>query len=146
MKIATYILYSILFVSFAGCERFVLPENETSISKFTEDESHEFGKNCMDCHYSAGRGEGWFTLAGSVGGNANLASIELIDTVNGLVKNIEVDKHHNFYTTEVIDFSTGLKVGIRSETGEIKYMNDHITVGQCNLCHGATALNLSVDW
>lgn len=138
MKSLPYVLISFSLVLFIGCERFVLPENTESISTFKTDESHKFGQNCMDCHYTAGRGEGWFTAAGSVMGNADGAVIELIDEVSGVVKTIEVDLRHNFYTTDPIDFSNGMKVGVRNKNGEVEYMDDPITTGQCSLCHGTS--------
>ena len=146
MRIREILIFGVFVLSFLACERFVRPDNDPSISTFNDDESHEHGMNCMDCHYSAGRGEGWFTAAGSVSGNTNKAIIELSDPETGaLVKKIEVDQKHNFYTTEAIDFSEGLRVGIRNQNGEIKYMDSPITLGQCNLCHGASEESLSID-
>lgn len=138
MKILSSTLIIFFLVLFIGCERFVLPENKERISKFSTNESHKFGQNCMDCHYTAGRGEGWFTAAGSVVGDAGGSVIELIDEVTGVIKTIEVDLKHNFYTTDAIDFSNGMKVGIRNKQGEVEYMDDPIMTGQCSLCHGTS--------
>ncbi len=134
------ILISIIIFS---CERLVRPENDRTISTFDEDESHHFGENCMDCHYSAGRGEGWFSVGGSVGGNTKQAIVELINSA-GDIKKVEVDQLGNFYTTESIDFTGGLKVGIREKSGEIEYMDDKIKTGQCNLCHGSITEALDI--
>jgi len=130
-----------------SCDKFFIPENDSEISKFSEDESHEFGNNCMDCHHSAGAGEGWFSLAGSVKGDNKKATIELLyDTLSEPIHKIEVDELGNFYTTNKIDFSTPYTVGVRKKNDGVRYMHSTITVGQCNLCHGATTEVLNINW
>jgi len=145
-----HIAFMLLFVTttlISSCDKAFIPENETTISDFSEDESHYFGQNCMNCHHSAGPGEGWFSLAGSVGGNNNNAIIELFyDTTTPPIHQIEVDKKGNFYTTNKIDYHTPFTVGVRNKNNDIKYMESKITVGQCNLCHGATTSTLNINW
>ena len=149
LRIIKQIVYMLLFFTatlVSSCDKAFVPENETTISNSTKDESHHFGKNCMDCHHSAGPGEGWFTLAGSVSGSSNVTSIELFyDTIASANHKVEVDKKGNFYTTNEIDYSTPYFVGIRSNN-IIKYMKSKISVGQCSLCHGATTSTLNVNW
>lgn len=134
---------------FVRCDKWIKPENETQISSHGDDESidddHMFnGQNCMNCHYTEGRGEGWFTLAGTTTDNNSTGLVRLYDGVNpGTVATIEVDAAGNFYTTETIDFTTGLYVSITNDAGVEKFMSAKIYTGQCNLCHGVTTSNLS---
>ncbi len=145
-----YIAYMLLFVTatfVSSCDKAFIPENETTISNSSEDESHYFGQNCMECHHSAGHGEGWFTLAGSTKGNYYMATIELYyDTINPPVHKIEVDQKGNFYTTNEINYQTPYLVGLRNQNNDIKYMKSKISVGQCSLCHGATTSTLNINW
>lgn len=146
LPLKTFITSAIVLGIFA-CERFVIPENDTQISEFDDDESHYTGKNCMDCHYSAGRGEGWFTAAGSSSGNYSRATIELF-RLNATTpfKAIAFDALGNAFTTEPIEFENGIQAGIRSSTGTLKMMPQVIHTGQCNLCHGATEKPLNINW
>jgi hypothetical protein len=121
-------------------------KNEINISSFTEDESHNFGQNCMTCHVSGGEGKGWFTLAGSVSGQTPNATVELCtDTSLASSHTIEVDTKGNFYTTESIDFSQNFTVGIRKNDNSINHMPIGLTSGQCNSCHGNTSSDLTIN-
>ena len=127
---------------FVACEK----ENETKISSNNSDESHNTGQNCMNCHVSSGSGEGWFIIAGSVYNNTKTqpypnGKVKLTSEPNGagaLIKTIEIDSKGNFYTTENIDFGSGLYVSVFGTTDEQKFMNSKITNGACNSCHGIT--------
>tara|TARA_B110000305_G_C19192956_1_gene517480 strand:- start:248 stop:685 length:438 start_codon:yes stop_codon:yes gene_type:complete len=126
-----------LVMFIVACQKFEIQELETLISTHDEDESHHYGENCMNCHYSAGRSEGVFTVGGSVSGNFKNATMEFYkDGIVKAVHKVEVDKLGNAYTTEDIDFSEGLSVGVRNRNGKIEFMDDKIFNGQCNLCHG----------
>ncbi len=128
-----------LIVLLVACQKFALPDKNGDSSSHDEDESHEKGKNCMDCHYSAGYAEGVFTLAGSASGNTNNADVQLFETQGGsAIRTIQVDRLGNFYTPNDIDFSNGLYVGVRNSNGELEMMEDEIFHGQCNLCHGTS--------
>lgn len=130
----------------SACER---PQNDTQISKSGDDESHYKFSNCMNCHYSAGEGEGWFSVAGTANGDFEQASVELYSGPNGtgsLVHSLEFDRLANFFTTEYIDVTKGLYVGVRSATGNIEYMEGQITNGGCNQCHGETTEQLTIDY
>jgi len=64
--------------------------------------------------------------------------IELYSGPNGtgdLKYTIQVDGKGNFYTTETIDFGTGLYVTASGSLGS-NSMGSVITSGQCNACHG----------
>lgn len=122
-----------------ACEKFRPSDPATSISRLGGTKSHNNGQNCMNCHYQGGGGPGWFTLAGSVFGNFEGATIELYSdfTTTELVKVIQVDALGNAYTTEPINYTAdGLVVGVRDANGDINFMGDKLFHGQCNLCHG----------
>ena len=138
------ILSIIIAVVFQSCEKEEF-ENETKISSYDSKESHKAGQNCMDCHKSGGSGEGWFTIAGTVHDSMKTstfpnATVKLYTGSNGtgiLMANIQVDGYGNFYTTENVDFGSGLYTSVEG-TSITKYMNSTITTGQCNSCHGAS--------
>ena len=122
-----------------ACQKFYPPDNNQQISKHNEDESHNNGQNCMNCHYQAGNGEGWFSVGGTAYGNYQSGYVDLYtdQSLRTLVMSLEIDQLGNFYTTEAIDVtSEGLVVGVRDAQGNVELMNDPIEHGQCNLCHG----------
>ncbi len=134
-----------LILSIVACQKYATPDIKTLISSHDEDESHNKGQNCMDCHYSAGNAEGIFTLAGSAYGNTNNGFFELYENQsNEPIMTIPIDRLGNAYTTEAIDFGNGLWVATRSSNGEVEFMDDRITSGQCNLCHG-TGIEENID-
>lgn len=145
----TLILSVALFVLFA-CEE--EGGNETKISTSLSDDSHNAGQNCMKCHKSGGEGEGWFQAAGTVyhsnGTTTNSnAVVKLYTEPNGggeLVATIEVDKKGNFYTTEDIDFSSGLYPQLEG-INKTKYMTVPTITGACNSCHGVTEAKLTIE-
>lgn len=118
-------------------------ENETNISSAGSDESHNMGKNCMECHQSGGKGEGWFTVAGTAYDNteSNTLTSGQVKLYTGpnetgtLVATVQVDSKGNFYTTENIAFDNGLYVVLSSGNTK-KPMGSKITSGACNSCHG----------
>ena len=135
-----------LFFSFSSCNR---NEKETNISSYNDTESHNMGQNCMECHKSGGKGEGIFQAAGTVY-NAEFTSTLANGTVylytgqggTGTLKHtIQVDGLGNFYTTESIDFGSGLYPTIKGATSS-RHMSSPITSGQCNSCHGVTTSKL----
>jgi hypothetical protein len=136
-----FILTSLLIIS--SCEK--ENENETNISTYGSQKSHNMGQNCMNCHKSGGPGEGWFQAAGTVydsTGNATYpnATVKLYSGPNGtgnLKYTIQADGKGNFYTTESIDFSGGLYPAVSGTQGT-QYMGSSISMGQCNSCHGNT--------
>lgn len=117
--------------------------NETKISSYEGDDSHKAGQNCMNCHKNGGSGEGWFKQAGTIYDELKTttypnATVRLYTGPNGtgtLIQTIEVDANGNFYTTEGIDFGTGLYTSVQGNT-TTKNMVSLITNGQCNSCHG----------
>ena len=137
MKPVLIIIICSIFIF--SCKKFERPENDQATSTYEQDESHYKGQNCMDCHYSEGNGEGWFSVAGSAFGNTKFADIELyLDTSSSEILKIQFDQLGNAYTTEKVDFSNGLFAATRSANGELNFMEDKIFNGQCNLCHGTS--------
>lgn len=128
-------------------------ENETNISRYGDDDSHNMGQNCMNCHKSGGQGEGWFNVAGTVY-NAAFTNVQPNGTVKlytgpdgtGTLKyTIEVDGKGNFYTTENIDFGSGLYPSVTGTSGDVQYMGTSITTGACNSCHNVTTNKIFVN-
>lgn len=136
-------LIALAFTVISSCEK--ENKNETKISSYNDLESHNMGQNCMSCHKQGGAGEGWFTAAGTVYDSLKLntypnATVKLYTEPNGngsLKQTIQVDGKGNFYTTNNIDFGSGLFPVVEGNT-TTKYMNSSISMGQCNSCHGVT--------
>lgn len=141
-------VFTIMIVA-AGCEK----ENETKISRHNSNESHNNGQNCMSCHKSGGQGEGHFNVAGSV-----YDSLQVSHQPNGTVKlytgpdgtgvlkyTIEVDAKGNFYTTENIDFGSGLYPSVVGTAGIQHFMSTTTTTGACNSCHNVSTDKLWVN-
>lgn len=144
-SIFSVILAFILIMS--SCKKDQSDHNETMISSYDDNESHNNGENCMICHVQGGSGEGWFTVAGSIYASvgetpyAN-ATVKLYSEANGegtLIKTIKADGKGNFYTTESIDFTDGLYTGVTSVNGTEVFMNSSLSSGKCNSCHGNSA-------
>lgn len=131
-----------------SCEK---KESETKISTYNDTESHNMGKNCMDCHKTKGDGEGIFTIAGTVYDSLHTsvypnATIKLFDGPNGtgaLKAILEVDGNGNFYTTEIIDISTGVFPEVIGSTSTY-HMSFDVSAGQCNSCHGVSTSGIWV--
>ncbi len=141
MKINPVILVVFFSLFFHNCEK---GDNETKISKHFTNESHNAGKDCMNCHKRGGSGEGWFTLAGSLYNgslsagypNATVFLSTELAKVGSLVQLIEIDNVGNFYTTEAINYGNGLYVSIQGTQNDSAYMHAKIVSGNCNACHG----------
>lgn len=140
--IASVILAVSLSFAFSACSED--SENSDQVSSHGDTESHNAGGNCMSCHKSGGEGEGWFNIAGTVYNEAKTAvypnsTVRLYTGANGtgtLKYTINVDAKGNFYTTEAIDFGTGLYASV--EGTQTSSMYSPITNGQCNSCHGGS--------
>lgn len=142
-----FLLSFLLFGFFISCDKEDEGENKDMSSRYSENESHNAGQNCMSCHKSGGPGEGWFTVAGTVYNSSETAvypnaTVKLYTGTNGsgtLVKTIEVDGKGNFYTTNSVDFGTGLYVTVTGKSGSVSTMSSSITTGQCNSCHDSSS-------
>lgn len=60
------------------------------------------------------------------------------DGTGNLKATLEVDQKGNFYTTESIDFGSGLYVLVQGDQ-LTNYMNSSVINGQCNSCHQSAA-------
>jgi hypothetical protein len=143
-KILIWIIMIVgILILLPSCESDENEGNEEKVSSYNETESHKMGQNCMSCHKSGGKGEGWFNLAGTVYEDDKSTTypnttVKIYDEPNGagsLISTIEVDGLGNFYTTNNIDFGNGLYASVSGDTETI-YMIDPVTSGQCNSCHG----------
>ena len=134
----------VLIVLLQACEK--EGGNETNISAFSSKKSHNMGQNCMSCHKNGGEGEGWFLAAGTVYDSLKTstypnATVKLFTGPNGtgtLKHTLQVDGLGNFYTTESIDFGTGLYPAVEGKNST-QYMSSSTRNGQCNSCHGSSA-------
>ena len=108
----------------------------------------------MNCHYSGGRGDGWFNAAGTVYNSSDSTStytnpvVQLYTAPDSLgnqtlVATINGDAKGNFYTTATINFGTGLYPVVTGT--HIRYMAATITEGACNGCHGVTTAKLNIN-
>jgi hypothetical protein len=118
----------------------------TNISTTNGNESHNMGKNCMQCHNSTGEGKGTFIVAGTLYddglvntyGNGTVKLYSGINATGNLVATVQVDAKGNFFTTSSINFGTGLYPTVVGASGKIEHMGKKITSGACNSCHGVT--------
>lgn len=136
-----YTLAFVLIATLQSCKN--ENENETKISSHGDDQSHNLGQNCMNCHKQGGSGEGWFTIAGTIYDSLNSitypnATVKLFTGPNGtgtLKYTVNADALGNFYTTEKIDFGNGLYPMVKGNVIS-NYMSSATSSGQCNSCHG----------
>lgn len=145
MKLKIVLGIAFIAASFVATQSCNKEGNETNISSTGENKSHNMGQNCMNCHKSGGEGEGWFNVAGTVY-NSGLSStypntiVKLYTGPNatGTLKyTINGDAKGNFFTTETIDFGSGLYPVVQG-TSTATHMGSAITIGQCNSCHGVS--------
>ena len=148
MKLLTGLKWALLAaqIFFLGACSDSMDGDDNDVMKVSQQntfDSHNAGQVCQNCHKSGGSGEGIFAAAGTVYHGNNLdqvypnVTIHIYTQPNGqgtLVKTIEVDGRGNFYTTENINWGTGLYPAVSSPMGTI-YMNTSIDRGNCNSCH-----------
>jgi len=134
------IVAMIAVLSFLACEK---ENSESKISYYNDDESHNMGQNCMNCHVQGGEGEYLFSIAGTVYDSSLVntypnATVKLFTGSNGtgeLKYTIQVDALGNFYSTELINFENGLYASLEGSL-QTKNMLTVLNSGQCNSCHG----------
>lgn len=146
MKREKIFLFSLLILSsviaFFSCNTKKAGQGiETSTYNSTD--SHNVGTACLSCHNSGGSNPYWFYIAGTVykpdesSLNPN-STIYLFTSVNGggtLAAYLPVDGIGNFYTTTMFTFGSGLYPGVKSSSGETRYMQSSTKNGDCNSCH-----------
>lgn len=107
----------------------------------------------MSCHKQGGSGEGVFTIGGTIYKTNGTAvypntTIKLYTGPNGtgtLIKTIEVDGKGNFYTTEAINFGSGLFPTVTGTTGNISKMPTAISTGACYSCHAVSTSKITAN-
>lgn len=125
----------------------------TNISENNGSESHNMGKNCMQCHTSGGNGSGIFKVAGTVYNETQTSTnpngqVQLYTEADGagqLIASIKVDSKGNFYTTNNISFTNGLYPVVISSSGNKKYMGEPAFKGECNSCHNVSTSKIYVN-
>lgn len=143
MKIKSFIVVFLVLFLFVIAQLCKKDKNVTNISANGDNKSHNTGQNCMSCHVSGGSGHGWFNVAGTVYDTTKTntypnATVKLYTGSHGtgtLQYTIQVDALGNFFTTESIDFGSGLYPEVQGNS-TTKYMSSLITIGACNSCHG----------
>jgi hypothetical protein len=144
-----FVVFSLM--AWTGCEESE-GGNRVNISTYNSSESHNTGRNCMNCHRNGGEGAGWFTFAGTVYKSDLQTTYPnttvLLYTVPGgggdVIKRIAVDTKGNFYTTETINWGNGLYVAVQSPN-ETRYMEEVLGSGACNMCHGIGYPKISLN-
>jgi hypothetical protein len=127
---------------------------DTKISAHNTNKSHNNGKNCISCHREGGPGEGWFTVAGTIYdssftktmANATVKLYTGSDATGTVKMTIEADNYGNFYTTEPLTFGTGLYPVVYSANGDVQFMGESLTFGNCNSCHGVSRDKIYVNF
>ena len=125
-----------------SCEKEDEGCGEENISYIGDDESHNEGQNCMQCHKDGGEGEGCFIVAGTVYDSLQVntissGTVDFYTEPNGMgqkIKTVEIDGKGNFFTTDMFNLQ-GLYPVVTGPTGNKKYMGSSLTTGQCNSCH-----------
>jgi hypothetical protein len=111
-----------------------------------ENDSHNMGLNCLNCHSGTGGGEGCFNVGGTAYKDDlttpfSGCTIEFYtepESKGELVASIVSDKKGNFYTGHDISWGKGLYPSIVSPTGKRENMLEPVSTGGCNKCHGST--------
>ena len=129
----------ILLFLFQSCQK----GSGSASSQYGQHKSHNHGKVCFECHGTGGDNEYWWKVAGSIY-KSDLSSYNPNGTVyfykgtgqNGvLIKTIEVDGNGNIFTSETINSTDSLYIGLQNTSGEVKYMPAPTTDFNCNHCH-----------
>jgi hypothetical protein len=147
----TFFLITSMFI-FQSCEKEDEGCDDDNISISGDDESHNAGQNCMQCHYDGGEGEGCFVVAGTVYDSLQqttktTGSIEFYTEPNGQgqkVKTVEIDSKGNFFTTDLFNVQGLYPVAVGTN-GSKQFMGSPLTSGQCNSCHGVTTNKIWVN-
>jgi hypothetical protein len=106
--------------------------------------SHNFGRNCLQCH--------GFSAAGSVakasGAGNTGTTVRLTTAPNGggsVIATLRTDGTGNFYTSQSISYANGLYAEMTGAGGTTVAMKAAITNGGCNSCHGVSTTRLTID-
>jgi hypothetical protein len=151
--IFVYLFISISFIlSLQSCEKENEGCDEENISMAGEDDSHNKGQNCMQCHVEGGEGDGCFVVAGTVYDSLQLNTVssgkmEFYTEPNGQgqkIETVQIDSKGNFFTTDLFNFQ-GLYPAVTGPNGITNYMGSPLSSGQCNSCHGVSTSRIWVN-
>ena len=155
IKSINILYFFIVALSIVSCSHYDQIKADLKESSKGDDESHNTGQNCMSCHNvngsEAAREGGWWTVAGSVyasvGKPQKNATIELWELPNKqgkLIKRLVSDDKGNFYTNEILNFSSGVYPVIIVGSNS-KVMGPAFKGGSCNSCHGVSSSALIIN-
>ncbi len=143
MRRVLALLVMSLAIVFFACEKEEGEDvgGQSSISE----SSHNTGKNCMSCHQ--------FSAAGSVYNKALSsgfpgAVVKLTTQANGagtVLGTFTVNKSGSFYSSNSINYGSGIYVSVTGTSGNVKHMSSAITKGACNSCHGSSTSKVWVE-
>jgi len=108
-----------------------------------DETSHNTGQNCLGCHSE-------FKLAGSVYNTALTTPLSGVlikvtsepDGAGTVLATLTSDSKGNFHTSDNLNFGTGVYVSAEGASGTVTFMEEAITSGACNACHGSSASKL----
>jgi hypothetical protein len=154
MKKTNLLLFSGLLLgllTLASCQKYFACHEE-NISSAGDDDSHNKGMNCMQCHVATGDGEGCFNVAGTIyqsdlQNTVSSGKVELFTEPNGggsLKYTITIDSKGNFYSTDNITYS-GLYPKVTGPSGASISMSSPLSSGACNSCHGSSTGRIGID-
>lgn len=140
----------IAMMSVNACKHGVCKDGGTS--SHGSDRSHNMGQNCQSCHHPDGPGEVCWQVAGtaydSISGNTSPnVTVRLYTQPNEggeLRMTLEGDGYGNFYTSQDPGTASGLFPTVTTANGHTSRMQERITTGACNSCHGVTTARIRV--
>ena len=145
------LVISLIIIGISSCSHYDDIQKNAKESIAGEDESHNSGQNCMNCHNASSSSEavqegGWWNIAGtafkSSGSFAKEGSVELWTGPNrtgSLLYKLAIDDLGNFYTGKIVDFKGGAFPVLIDKNGNLnKAMQSSILNGACNSCHGVS--------
>jgi len=140
MKNLVLIFFSAAVIFMVSCEKEGACD-EFKVSIANDDDSHNFGNNCLQCHQANGGGEGCFSVAGSVRnalltGPQTSGKIAFYTEPNGggtLKYMVNIDAKGNFYSSQS-ESVVGLYPAVTNGSGTL-FMSSPLSTGACNSCH-----------
>jgi len=145
------LVFSLIVIGISSCSHYDDIQKNAKESIAGEDESHNSGQNCMNCHNASSSSEalqegGWWNIAGtafkSSGSYAKEGSVELWTGPNrtgSLLYKLAIDDLGNFYTGKIVDFKGGVFPVLIDKNGNLnKAMQSSTLNGACNSCHGVS--------
>ncbi len=143
-KVLVFAIMGLAGTALWQCQTSDPSSGEAHSKRFTK-RSHYTGENCMRCHGSD-TATYTFTVAGTVykaGGtepapNGKVTLYTAPGAQGDVVATIQVDAYGNFYTTQAIDFGSGVYPVVEGFGGARSMMSSKATHGACNSCHTAS--------